>query len=439
MKMKKNLKVFACILTAVILAAGLCLPTGVNAATVEKALTTAVTTAGEGNVEGSAVSMPGGWAGMKITVGDKDIKVTALGRWYTSQSNATHNFLVANMDGSIVVDYGNAVATAEAGAEEGFVYGTLTTPVTLTKNTSYYIVSDYWGAMDKFYSGATSTTTDAAKIDGVVILNGSSWDFYEAANVGWGPLDLKYEVEENDPTPPAGEGGSEGEGTVNPPEGGDGTANPPVGENQDTQKKVKKESVPFTSKVTIAGPGNVAGSNVSMPTGWAGMRITVGNKDIEVTALGRWYTKGSAASHNFLIVNTDGSLVLDYGKAIASAPAGAEEGFVYGDIEGGVVLKANTTYYIVSDYMGADDKFYASAESTHSNVATMDGIVILEGEEWKFYEAANTGWGPLDFKYVSEGEPKTGDAAELPMIVCVICMAFSACGLILVGKKRRTS
>ena len=40
----------------------------VNASVVTKSLTTDITLAGEANVPDSTISMPGGWAGMRITV-----------------------------------------------------------------------------------------------------------------------------------------------------------------------------------------------------------------------------------------------------------------------------------------------------------------------------------------------------------------------------------
>ena len=403
----------------------------------ELTLTQSVAIAEPGNVPGSAVTMPGGWAGMRVTVGDKDISVTALGRWSTGESAKTHNFLITNTDGSIVLDYGKAVATASEGASEGFVYGKLSDQVTLKKNTSYYIVSDYQGSTDKFYAGAVSTTRTEASIDGIVILDGATnqYNFIAAANVGWGPLDMKYEVKETGESPDPSQGGENNNSSGNTGTGGNQTNAPEQGSEADIKE------VNFTRKVKIAGPGNVSGSNVSMPAGWAGMRITVGGKDIKLTALGRWYTKGSALTHNFLIANVDGSLVLDYGKAVAVAKEGAKDGFVYGEIKGGVVLKANTTYYIISDYMGADDKFFAASESTHSSVATIDGIVILNGETYEFHEAPNTGWGPLDFKYMSDGSenPKTGDGSNRMTGIWMLALAVSGCGIAFLYQKKRTN
>lgn len=414
----------------------------VNAATEERTLVTAITPEAPGNVPGSAVSMPAGWAGMKITVGAQDLHVTALGRWYTPESNATHNFLIANMDGSMVLDYGRAVTNAPAGAAEGFVYATIEGGVTLKANTSYYIVSDYWGENDKFYSGGVATTTDAATIDGIVI---GTYEFFAAPGICWGPLDLKYTVEVADPEPEVTEPEvTEPEITepeVTEPE----VTEPEVTEPEVTEPEVTEPEVtepetppvivekPLVESVTPDTPGNVEGSAISMPAGWAGMKITIGDKDVLVTALGRWFTPESNATHNFLIANMDGSLVLDYGVAVANAPTGAAEGFIYATIEGGVTLKANTSYYIVSDYWGDRDKFYAGGAAVTSDVASIDGIVILAGNEYQFTEAPGIGWGPLDLIYAEEENPKTGDVS---IGVAVLCALVAMGGMAVIIKKK---
>ncbi|MBQ6540457.1 MAG: hypothetical protein IJL71_05480, partial [Oscillospiraceae bacterium] len=361
----------------------------ISAKTEVKSFTTGVTVGGEANTAGSAVTMPAGWAGMRITVGPKPVKVTALGRMYTSQSNATHNFLITDTDGAIVAQ--GISSTAQAGTpEDSFVYGEIASPVTLSANTSYYLVSDYWGAEDKFYSSAVSEHTDVATLDGIVILESGAWKYYEAENIGWGPMDFKYEEEIDErPSPKPG------------------------------------DLVKYVTSVANSDPGNTAGSPVVMPEGWAGMRITVGDKDITVTSLGRWHTPESAASHNFLIVDMDGGLVLDYGSAVATAGQDAPEGFVYGTLASPVTLSANTPYYIVSDYIGNTDKFYAGSVAEHTDVASLDGIVILNGSEWEYTPAEKTGWGPLDFEYEEPEETTptptptvtptpTPDSGEMP-------------------------
>ena len=394
----------------------------VNASVVTKSLTTDITLAGEANVPDSTISMPGGWAGMRITVGKKNLVVTHLGRIYAQGSNATHNFFIANLDGSIVKDGIQSVANADTLIDQ-FLYAEIPGKVTLQANTSYYIMSDYWGITDKFYAGSAAVTTDAASIDGIVIL-GAAYDFHAAAGIGWGPLDLKYEEEESatDTTSTASVTDSSTTSVTD-------SSTVSVTDSSAANQAVKETVVDFTKSVTVGGEGNVAGSNVKMPAGWAGMRITIGDKDVKVTALGRWHTPESAAEHNFLIATVDGELVLDYGKAIAKAKTGTKDGFVYGNIEGGIVLKANTTYYIVSDYWGETDKFYSASQQVTTDVATLDGIVILNASnEYDFYEATGTGWGPLTFRYAME-IPVTGDNSN--WLIAVVVMLLSAIAVVI--------
>ena len=359
---------------------------------------------------------------MRITVGKKNLVVTHLGRIYAQGSNATHNFFIANLDGSIVKDGIQSVANADTLIDQ-FLYAEIPGKVTLQANTSYYIMSDYWGITDKFYAGSAAVTTDAASIDGIVIL-GAAYDFHAAAGIGWGPLDLKYEEEESatDTTSTASDTDSSTASVTD-------SSTVSVTDSSAANQAVKETVVDFTKSVTVGGEGNVAGSNVKMPAGWAGMRITIGDKDVKVTALGRWHTPESAAEHNFLIATVDGELVLDYGKAIAKAKTGTKDGFVYGNIEGGIVLKANTTYYIVSDYWGETDKFYSASQQVTTDVATLDGIVILNASnEYDFYEATGTGWGPLTFRYAME-IPVTGDNSN--WLIAVVVMLLSAIAVVI--------
>lgn len=192
------------------------------------------------------------------------------------------------------------------------------------------------------------------------------------------------------------------------------------------------EEKTLVTSVTPEAPGNVADSAVSMPAGWAGMKITVGANDLHVTALGRWYTPESNATHNFLIANMDGSLVLDYGMAVAAAEADTPEGFVYGDVNGGITLKAHTSYYIVSDYWGERDKFYAGGVANTADAATIDGIVILTDDGYRFHEAPGVSWGPLDIIYTRENSPESGDTAP----VAIFAALSAVCGLVVLSRKK---
>src|SRR5439155_27075739 len=80
-----------------------------------------------------------------------------------------------------------------SGTAGQFVYGTLANPVTLSANTSYYLVSqeipggDRWGT-----EYMTLTTTSVASCDGAILSNSSGWFFRPPANTSFVPLNFRY-------------------------------------------------------------------------------------------------------------------------------------------------------------------------------------------------------------------------------------------------------
>jgi hypothetical protein len=95
-----------------------------------------------------------GWLGMKFTVGASPLSVTALGRYVISGNNATHMVKLVNSSSGTDVPNGS-VSIALSGATAGqFKFGLLANPITLSANTSYYVVSqetpggDQWASRD---------------------------------------------------------------------------------------------------------------------------------------------------------------------------------------------------------------------------------------------------------------------------------------------------
>src|SRR5204863_3527690 len=83
------------------------------------------------------------------------------------------------------------------GTNGTFKYVTLTTPVRLAANTSYYVVSQETKNKDSWYdSNTTVSSTPLANVNGrVTSSNGTSWDTSGAVpgNV-YVPVDLRYQV-----------------------------------------------------------------------------------------------------------------------------------------------------------------------------------------------------------------------------------------------------
>lgn len=104
--------------------------------------------------------------GMKITVGGSNIAVTQIGRYFVSGNTGTHTLYIYKVsDNSLVAsaNVDNSTGTADAG---GFKYATLSTPVTLTAGTSYYVLSGETNGGDQWHDlYSTITSTSAASID----------------------------------------------------------------------------------------------------------------------------------------------------------------------------------------------------------------------------------------------------------------------------------
>ena len=328
--------------------------------------------------------------------------------------------MIVKMDGSIVIS-GIKVDGTNVEADK-FGYTTLQTPISLEANTSYYIVTDFGPEPDVWYDGSVSTHNGVASIDGLVLLNGTSnaWEYYAAPNTGWGPVDFKYQVENPTQPNPSSTTEASGENTTNSTDTTTTTTTTTTTSVITTstvtisQKNMVEKA--FAKKVTLNGPRNTNGDKNPVAAGWGGMKITVGKKDIMVTALGRIHTSESAANHNFMVVNAEDNSLLVSGITSTATEKDKDGSFVYAKLKDAVTLKAGKSYYIVVDFQSANDKWYDAAIVEHdATIASLDGIVVLDIEKnsWNFFTAENTGWGPLDFKYLTEETvPATGDNAS---------------------------
>lgn len=135
-----------------------------------------------------------GWLGMKITVGPQDIVVHSLGRLFVSGNTGTHTVkIIRASDG---VEVGNASVAMTGGTFGNFKYGALSSPVTLIKNTDYYIVSQEVNSGDYWYdSNSGVTTTTVATVNGSALsADGTSWTVGTTQGLTYGPLDFTYDV-----------------------------------------------------------------------------------------------------------------------------------------------------------------------------------------------------------------------------------------------------
>jgi hypothetical protein len=146
----------------------------------------------------------GNYAGMMITVGSSPITIKELGRYFVPGNTGTHTVKIVDGNGSDVIGGGVNINMSQGSADSlGYKYAALATPVTLTANQSYYLVSLETAGGDLWYGFTTlptlATTPVAAVINGIYYYNGG-WRSYGSTGNSYCPLNFKYESA-NTPTP----------------------------------------------------------------------------------------------------------------------------------------------------------------------------------------------------------------------------------------------
>lgn len=146
---------------------------------------------------------------------------------------------------------------------------------------------------------------------------------------------------------------------------------------------------------------------------YIGGKIGVGSKDLIVTELGRLCVDGNKQVHNVKIV--DAATCKDVVGASVDISGGEAGKFTYVKLETPVVLKANTTYYIMSREYADGDKF-AEGDSQFFPVNPDD--ISLLGRAF-FIQGYNDDLGMnysfvgLNFKYAyADGSSITKDTSS---------------------------
>ena len=137
-----------------------------------------------------------GWVGFKFTVGANNIVVKELGRWMRNGNQGTHSVKLANGSGT---DISGASVSVNSGIGQpgAFNYVTLSSPVTLLANTSYYLTSQEVNGGDEWYEyDSALTSSGVATIDNAVWALNSSTSYAQVGSAGnsYVPVSLKYET-----------------------------------------------------------------------------------------------------------------------------------------------------------------------------------------------------------------------------------------------------
>jgi len=132
-----------------------------------------------------------GWVGAQIQIGASPRTVTALGRIRVGTNTGNHTVKLVNQSNGTDVAGGSVSINMSSGTAGEYVYGVLASPITLSANTSYYVVSQEVNGGDQWYNDTDTQIfpTSVGTIPGAVYGNGS-WNFNGTANRSYVPIDL---------------------------------------------------------------------------------------------------------------------------------------------------------------------------------------------------------------------------------------------------------
>lgn len=140
-------------------------------------------------------------------------------------------------------------------------------------------------------------------------------------------------------------------------------------------------------------------------SGWVGMKIKIGDKDIQVTELGRYFEVSNNQSHALQIVDQTTHQVLAT-VTLSMAQGKADNlGFKYATLKQPVTLKAGMEYAVMSQETMNGDKWYGRTAGNMPRLETKPDVKILGqiyGSKPPFKQAQganNQCYGPLNFKY----------------------------------------
>jgi len=131
--------------------------------------------------------------------------------------------------------------------------------------------------------------------------------------------------------------------------------------------------------------------------GYIGMSITVGDKPIKVTSLGRIFIYGNTEKHALKLIDGRTGADLRGGTVVVSGGENME--FTWGDLPKPIMLEKGKTYYIVSEEKRDGDLWYHNdMEVSHTDVATINGAVYFWGRWNTEPNTVDHPYGPINFR-----------------------------------------
>jgi uncharacterized protein DUF4082 len=350
-----------------------------------------------------------GWVGSRFTVGTADLQVSSLGRWVVAGNTGTH--VVKVVDAATGTDLASVTVNIAGATAGSFRYVSLSSPVSLRANTTYYLVTQETAGGDAWYDYDTRlVTTTAAADTGVVYSLAStptSWVPGGSPGNGYGPANFLFTSAAGTTT--TGPSTS----TTVPITSSTSTTLASASTSTTSALTTTTSTTPSTTTTSSTTTTTVAGGTTSFVTsftptnlrrdfsGWVGTRFTVGATDLLVSSLGRWVVAGNTGTHVVKVVDAA------TGTDLASVPvstAGATPGtFRYASLAGPITLRANTSYYLVSQETSGGDSWYDYDTRLVTTAAAADTGVVYSfatsPTSWAPGGSPGNGYGPVSFLY----------------------------------------
>ena len=135
------------------------------------------------------------WVGMGFVTTGAPISVRTLGRLFAPGNTQPHVLKLVDAMTKMDIPGADTIVSFSAGTVGEFVYGNLATPVTLSPNTTYYLMSQEISGSDNFHDSADTTVTTTPAVSRVFAVFGDGISSYTEAPIDtfvYGPLDLQY-------------------------------------------------------------------------------------------------------------------------------------------------------------------------------------------------------------------------------------------------------
>ncbi|MBV9743319.1 MAG: immunoglobulin domain-containing protein, partial [Acidobacteriia bacterium] len=221
-----------------------------------------------------------GWVGMVIQVGSTPLTINALGRFAAAGNSGTHSVKIVNAATGGDIPGASATVSMTGVPAGTFAYGNLSTPVTLSSNATYYVLTQETSGGDTWYDyNTTVQTNSAASVGGAVYNTSGGYTVTGSAAHSYGPVDIIYTISTSAPA----------------------------------------------FFVTATYTGTVRNNF----TGWVGASVTIGAQPVAVTQLGRFCLNGNGGTHTVKLVNAASGLDVPGGSAVVNMAGGAAGFFVY--------------------------------------------------------------------------------------------------------------